>query len=64
MYPLKLSPADLQDLILFWLSDNLDEQGMYKLERDLTIPPVLADLDPNDPIWGADAEMDAFRGLM
>jgi hypothetical protein len=39
---------------------DLSEQGLMDLERNLTIPPPMIEVDANDPIWSADAEMEMF----
>ncbi len=58
---LKETPADFQDLVLFWLTDGLSEKGLMDLERQLTIPPAMHKVDKADPVWGREAEMAAFK---
>lgn len=59
--PLKLTPAEFQDLVLFWLSEGLSEKGLMDLERQLTVPPPMHKVQKSDPVWSRDAEMAAFR---
>lgn len=50
--------------MLFWLMDGLSEQGLADLERQLTLPPPNTVIKKDDPIWGRDAEMAAFKSAM
>lgn len=59
--PIKLPEPDLLDLIQFWLTDGLSEQGLADFERQLTMPPALHKVEKNDPIWSADSEMALFK---
>lgn len=62
--PLKLSPADFQDLVLFWLMENMDAKEIADLERRLTLPPPNTVIKKNDPVWSRDAEMAMFKSAM
>lgn len=62
--PKNLEVADFQDLVLNWLMEHRDENGLYELERDLTLPPLDYEVAANDPIWGDEAEMGLFMALI
>jgi hypothetical protein len=66
MKPRELAPWDLTDVVEYWLFEGLSDDVAEDLEMKLYQPPatvsdaVLAE----DPMWSADAEMDALLKMM
>lgn len=59
--PLKLSPSDFCDLILYFVTRNMDQKEQDAFGRKLYLPPRGVEPDDDLPYWGLNAEIEAFN---
>lgn len=57
----KMHPEDFSDLVLHFVTRNMDSKETDAFYRKLYMPPVGEEPDDDNPVWGIHAEMKAFE---